>query len=385
GEVPAGGHGCGTAQSCSEDGEGETERAADRVLVEILGAPVDEDADDGEEDECQLGTGQPAAHGSVPDPLPHQQVDALGTDLLQLLTGGRVVAHRGVGPDLGQWPQDELAIRRQRVGDGEAVVAEGRAVVRDDVDVERARPPIHRSLPPALSLDLETGVEEPVRLELGLQQDDRVQERVLLGPSDRLGLVEGRPGGDLAELGESGVTGPKVLETVAEVRTEADGVSGHRLRSIVTEMSRNDTSTGASGLWMVTKETGKHLEPHEFMARKDRDDVVVLAVRSNYEHNVGRFKNALTLDIDNFREFPEKIAELEAYKDKKILTYCTGGIKCEKASALLLKSGFADVYQLHGGIIKYGKEAGGKDFEGKCYVFDNRVTVDVNRVNPTEV
>jgi len=64
------------------------------------------------------------------------------------------------------------------------------------------------------------------------------------------------------------------------------------------------------------------------------------------------------------------------------MTYCTGGIKCEKASALLLHHGFKDVYQLHGGIIKYGKEAGGKDFEGKCYVFDNRIAVDVNSVNP---
>ena len=134
-----------------------------------------------------------------------------------------------------------------------------------------------------------------------------------------------------------------------------------------------------------TKETGKHLDPHAFMEMKDRDDVVVLDVRSNYEHNVGRFKNAVTLDIGNFREFPDKIAELAAFKDKKVLTYCTGGIKCEKASALLLKNGFKDVYQLHGGIIKYGKETGGKDFEGKCYVFDNRVTVDVNHVNPTEV
>src|SRR5690606_14851214 len=90
------------------------------------------------------------------------------------------------------------------------------------------------------------------RLELGLQQDDRVQERVLPGPSDRLGLVEGRPGGDLAELGESGVTGPKVLATVAAVGTEADGVSGHRLRSIVTEVSRGYPSTGASRLVVVT-------------------------------------------------------------------------------------------------------------------------------------
>ena len=133
------------------------------------------------------------------------------------------------------------------------------------------------------------------------------------------------------------------------------------------------------------QQTGIHLEPQDFMEMKDREDVVVLDVRSNYEHNVGKFKNAVTLDIENFREFPEKIKELEQYKGKKILTYCTGGIKCEKASALLLKEGFEDVYQLHGGIIKYGKEAGGKDFEGKCYVFDNRVTVEVNSTNPVVI
>jgi UPF0176 protein len=129
--------------------------------------------------------------------------------------------------------------------------------------------------------------------------------------------------------------------------------------------------------------TGIHLEPKDFMEMKDQDDVVVLDVRSDYEHNLGRFKNAITLDIQNFREFPEKINELAQYRDKKIITYCTGGIKCEKASALLLHEGFKEVYQLHGGIIKYGKEAGGKDFDGKCYVFDNRVAVDVNTINPT--
>lgn len=128
--------------------------------------------------------------------------------------------------------------------------------------------------------------------------------------------------------------------------------------------------------------TGIHLDPEEFNKMKDEEDVIVLDVRSNYEHSIGKFKNAITLDIENFREFPEKIAELAKFKNKKILTYCTGGIKCEKASALLLYEGFTDVYQLHGGIIKYSKEVGGEDFEGKCYVFDNRVAVDVNTVNP---
>src|SRR5690606_37966688 len=87
--------------------------------------------------------------------------------------------------------------------------------------------------------------------------------------------------------------------------------------------------------------TGIHLEPKEFKEMKDRDDVVVMDMRSDYEYSVGRFKNAVTLDIENFREFPERIDALkEELKGKKILTYCTGGIKCEKASAFLLEQGF---------------------------------------------
>jgi UPF0176 protein len=129
--------------------------------------------------------------------------------------------------------------------------------------------------------------------------------------------------------------------------------------------------------------TGTHLKPHEVLEMLDRDDVVFVDVRSNYESNVGRFKNAVTLDIDNFRDFPEKLKELEHLKNKKVVTYCTGGIKCEKASGYLRKNGFENVYQVEGGIVKYAKETGGKDFEGKLYVFDNRVVVDVNSVNPT--
>lgn len=134
-----------------------------------------------------------------------------------------------------------------------------------------------------------------------------------------------------------------------------------------------------------TVKTGRYVEPEEFRKMKDEEDVVVVDVRSNYENNIGRFKNAIAFDIENFRDFPEKVKELEKFKDKKIITYCTGGIKCEKASAYLLEKGFKNVYQLHGGIIKYGLETGGEDFEGKCYVFDNRVVADVNKVNPTVI
>ncbi|MFN7313179.1 MAG: rhodanese-related sulfurtransferase [Bacteroidota bacterium] len=131
-----------------------------------------------------------------------------------------------------------------------------------------------------------------------------------------------------------------------------------------------------------TKETGKHLNGKEFEEFKDKDDVVIIDVRSNYETRLGKFKNSVTLDIENFREFPNKVEELEKFKDKKIVTVCTGGIKCEKASAYLLKRGFKEVYQLHNGIIGYAKETGGKDFEGSLYVFDGRVSVQINEVNP---
>ncbi len=131
--------------------------------------------------------------------------------------------------------------------------------------------------------------------------------------------------------------------------------------------------------------TGEYVEPDEFrqLLKQKDDDTIILDVRSSYEHMVGKFKDAMTLDIENFRDFPDKVEEIrDELEGKKIVTYCTGGIKCEKASAYLLEKGFENVYQLHGGIIKYGIEEEGEDFEGKCYVFDGRVVADVNKVNP---
>lgn len=133
------------------------------------------------------------------------------------------------------------------------------------------------------------------------------------------------------------------------------------------------------------RQTGIYVEPDEFRQLKNDPDVVLVDMRSNYEHAVGRFKGAITFDMENLRELPGHVQEIEHLKDKKIITYCTGGIKCEKASAYLLARGFKNVYQLHGGIIKYGLEVGGEDFDGQCYVFDNRLAVDVNQVNPTTV
>lgn len=134
------------------------------------------------------------------------------------------------------------------------------------------------------------------------------------------------------------------------------------------------------------RQAGTYITAKEFQQMRDqKEDMVLLDVRSNYEHNLGRFKNAITLNIDHFRAFPSQLTKLAPYQHRKVVTYCTGGVKCEKASALLLQNGFQHVYQLHGGIVQYGIETDGKDFEGVCYVFDQRLTVRINKDTPTVI
>ena len=133
------------------------------------------------------------------------------------------------------------------------------------------------------------------------------------------------------------------------------------------------------------KRTGKYISPQELDKIRKDEDVVLLDVRSKYEYQMGKFEGAVTLDINHFREFKTQLPHLDQYKGKKIITYCTGGIKCEKASAYLLEQGFENVYQLHGGIINYGNETDGEAFEGKCYVFDNRILKDINKKKTTTI
>lgn len=128
----------------------------------------------------------------------------------------------------------------------------------------------------------------------------------------------------------------------------------------------------------------EYIEPGELASKYDSgEDFVIIDARNLYEADIGKFKNAVVPPIRNFRDFPEFVdKELVDYKDKEVITYCTGGVRCEKASALLKEKGFKKVRQLHGGIHEYGEKAGGKHFEGEMFVFDKRLSVPVNKVNP---
>ncbi|MGQ1889801.1 oxygen-dependent tRNA uridine(34) hydroxylase TrhO [Thermophagus sp. OGC60D27] len=123
---------------------------------------------------------------------------------------------------------------------------------------------------------------------------------------------------------------------------------------------------------------GNRLSPYEFHKLVGQEDVVVVDMRNNYESEVGHFKNAICPNANTFREEIELVVnELKEKKDKKVLLYCTGGIRCEKASAWLKHHGFTDVNQLHGGIISYAHEIKKSripsKFIGKNFVFDERL------------
>ncbi|MGG4265954.1 rhodanese-related sulfurtransferase [Peribacillus simplex] len=128
--------------------------------------------------------------------------------------------------------------------------------------------------------------------------------------------------------------------------------------------------------------TGNYLSPKEFFEQMQDENTVVLDARNDYEYDLGHFRGAIKPEITNFRELPDWVREnKQMFEGKKILTYCTGGIRCEKFSGWLVEEGFEDVSQLHGGIATYGKdpEVQGDLWDGQMYVFDERIAVPINQ------
>lgn len=121
-----------------------------------------------------------------------------------------------------------------------------------------------------------------------------------------------------------------------------------------------------------------HLSPREWKDVMEQNrDVVLLDIRNRFESAAGKFENAVTCDIEHFRELPAYVDRLTGLKEKTVLMYCTGGIRCEKASTLFKRKGFTRVFQLHGGIAAYQEQFGNEHWLGECFVFDQRMTVRV--------
>lgn len=124
--------------------------------------------------------------------------------------------------------------------------------------------------------------------------------------------------------------------------------------------------------------SGNHLSPRQWKQMlEENPDVVLLDIRNRFESAAGRFENAVVCDIEHFRELPRYVDRLRDLREKTVLMYCTGGIRCEKASTLFKRKGFGNVFQLHGGIAAYQEEFGNEHWQGECFVFDQRMTVRV--------
>jgi UPF0176 protein len=122
-----------------------------------------------------------------------------------------------------------------------------------------------------------------------------------------------------------------------------------------------------------------HLSPAEWnQVMKEDRDAVIIDTRNWYEYQIGTFKGALNPDIEKFTDFPEYIENQGISKDRKMLIFCTGGIRCEKGILELQRQGYENVYQLDGGILNYLAQFPNDQYEGECFVFDHRVAVDQN-------
>ncbi|WHA10413.1 rhodanese-related sulfurtransferase [Enterococcus montenegrensis] len=165
---------------------------------------------------------------------------------------------------------------------------------------------------------------------------------------------------------------------------KSDEATEHAFKKMFVRPRREIVSLQLSDDFSPNEVTGAYLSPKEFKEALLAEDTVVIDARNDYEYDLGHFRGAVRPEIRNFRELPQWIKEhKEEFMEKRVVTYCTGGIRCEKFSGWLVKEGFKDVGQLDGGIATYGKdpEVKGELWDGKMYVFDERISVEINHVD----
>lgn len=144
------------------------------------------------------------------------------------------------------------------------------------------------------------------------------------------------------------------------------------------KLKREIVTMGVEGIDPL-QTVGTYVKPKDWNALISDPEVVLVDTRNDYEVGIGTFQGAIDPKTKTFREFPEYVKEnLDPKQHKKVAMFCTGGIRCEKSTAYLKEQGFDEVYHLEGGILKYLEEVPAENsmWEGECFVFDNRVTVD---------
>ncbi len=171
----------------------------------------------------------------------------------------------------------------------------------------------------------------------------------------------------------------KQLLKIRKIEIKINNVSYLPFNRIKIRLKKEIVSLGKG---KIIKKSAKSnfIKPSEWDDLIIQKDILLIDLRNIYEIEIGRFKNSINPLTNNFREFPKRFKEMKFKKDKKIAMYCTGGIRCEKASDYLSQEGYKNIFQLKGGIINYldyaKKNGKHTNWKGECFVFDNRVTIN---------
>lgn len=168
------------------------------------------------------------------------------------------------------------------------------------------------------------------------------------------------------------------LELVPPIEARWNGIAEPPFRRMRVRLKKEIVALGRPDI-RPHRKTGTYVPPEQWNQLLDDPNMLVVDTRNHYEFEVGTFPRALDPGTDSFRDFPEFANKLaETSRDRPLAMFCTGGIRCEKATALMLELGFEQVYHLQGGILKYLEEVPDDKnrWEGECFVFDTRVAVD---------
>jgi UPF0176 protein len=173
------------------------------------------------------------------------------------------------------------------------------------------------------------------------------------------------------------LVGLRAMPAFAALETKESLSSDQPFKKLLVKLKKEIISLGRPDI-DPSRDPAPRLAAKELARWLDEGrEVVLLDTRNQFEIDHGTFTGAIGLGLDNFRSFAERVADIDpALKDKTIVSFCTGGIRCEKAAPLMIKNGFSRVYQLDGGILKYFEDVGSSHFDGNCYVFDERVALN---------
>ncbi|MDP1765893.1 MAG: rhodanese-related sulfurtransferase [Methylotenera sp.] len=175
-------------------------------------------------------------------------------------------------------------------------------------------------------------------------------------------------------------TNPLFENRFADLEHKESFAPDHPFYRMKVKLKKEIVTLGVAGV-SPTKKVGTYIKPEDWNALISNPDVVLIDTRNDYEVDIGTFKGAVDPKTTTFREFPEYVAKhFDKTKHKKVAMFCTGGIRCEKASSYMMDQGFEEVYHLQGGILKYLETVPEAEsmWQGECFVFDQRVAVKHN-------